>query len=118
MLEDIMNINRVAGVDSTAIHSLCSEILEYKEKIKNVLQNTSDSFEESKQYISGDLLSNFNMKYTELKSSYEVIVQNIDSYIDEYNALISTEELLDSELSSKIIASISKIDNKGDEYNG
>lgn len=117
MLNDILNINRVAGVDSNAIHSLCSEILEYKEKIRNILQNITDSFEESKKYISGDLFDDFDIKYMELKSSYKIIEQNIDSYIDEYNALLSSEELLDFELSNKIIAGISSLDKKGDENN-
>ena len=53
----------------------------------------------------------------ELKSSYKIIEQNIDSYIDEYNALLSSEELLDFELSNKIIAGISSLDKKGDENN-
>ena len=117
MIKDISSINRVAGVDSAAIHSLCIEILEYKEKIRNVLQNITDSFEESKKYISGDLFDDFDRKYTELKSSYKIIEQNIDSYIDEYNSLLSSEELLDFELSNKIIAGISNLDNKGDENN-
>lgn len=114
-MNEELEVKKIAGVNSDAIHTLCVEILDYKEKIKNALQNITDTFDESQEYLSGDLKEELTSKYNALKMSYDVIVANVDSYIDEYNALLVAEANFDLEAAAKLNTAVSSLDNEGDE---
>lgn len=108
MAEELGNF--VAGVDKSGIHSLCLEILDYEEKIKNAFQNISDSYSEAQKYLKGDMKTELDTKYNSLKKNYQTIVSNIDSYIDEFNALTAKEEAFDFQISQSVNAAINNIE--------
>ena len=100
----------VAGVSNDGLKSLCLEVLEYEEKIKNVLQSITDSYTLASNYLSGDLKAELDAKYNSLKRNYPTILANIDSYIDEFNALAAKEEGFDLQASLIVNAASNSIE--------
>lgn len=100
MAEELGNV--VAGINQEGLHSLCLEIVDYKEKINTALQNITDSYQEATNYLTGGLKAELDSKYNNLKKSYPTIVSNIDSYIDEFNTLITKEVNFDLQVSQEV----------------
>lgn len=95
-------MNDQTGINTEAIRKLCLEIQDYSDKIKNILNQIGDSWEEAKPYFDGAGKNEFNNKFSSLEDSFEVIYQNIASYIDDFNNLTSRYKEFDKELSTRI----------------
>lgn len=90
------------GINKDAIQKLCLEIQDYSDKVKIKLNQIGDKWYEAKPYFEGNGVVEFQNKFSKLEDSFETISNNILSYIDDFNTLISKYESLDTSLSKQV----------------
>lgn len=92
----------VGGLNTDKIHALCTDIHNYQEKIQDTLKQIYEILEHTKYYYNGlhqDLLMH---KVEKLRLSTHVIINNISSYADDYEKVMTYYENNDQQLSLSI----------------
>ena len=93
--------NRIV-VNTEGIRKVCLEIQEYSDKIKNVLNQISDVWDEVKITFEGNEKLVFDKKFSDVAGYFDIIYKNFSSYIDEFNQLIFKYEAFDNDLSKQV----------------
>lgn len=96
------------GINTERISALCLEVQDYADKIKNVLSQIEDVYDNLEPHLQGDGVKEFKNKFETLKEYFPIIYDNITSYIDEFNTLSSKYSSNDEELSNKLKISAEK----------
>lgn len=97
------------GLSDEGMTSLCSDIQSYAEKISKSLNDIDDLVDGSISFYDDDTRNVFVNKKTNFKVSKNNIVNNVASFVDEYNNVVSSYKKRDSLVTSDISL---KIDNK------
>lgn len=103
-MEDLLA--KKSGIEENKINSLCLDIQNYSEKIRNSLNQMSDVMEELKKSFHGEISQEIFEKYEFLKLSYPTIEKNILSYIDEFNKVNHANVKLNEEVATKLVNDI------------
>lgn len=82
-------LDEAANVNVGKIGSLCAEVQEYYAAIKSALESIDDLVEASVSFYNGDTFAAFRAKKVNLQLSKENILGNVNSYIDDYNFVVS-----------------------------
>lgn len=91
-------VTGMAGIKADGIKDLCLNIQNYNENIKKALTRISDLVDDSSTYYSSESRSSVVQKCNSFKLSYDVIFENISTYIDDYNSAVSKFEEIDSSI--------------------
>lgn len=105
------------GINTDKISSLCLEIQDYADKMKNVLNQIEDVVDNLDTSFQGDGALEFKNKFLNLKEYYPIIYENITSYIDEFNMLTSKYNNNDIDVSNLVKNNIKKITFEGGNNN-
>lgn len=106
------------GINTDKISSLCLEIQDYADKIKNVLNQIEDVVDNLDTNFQGDGALEFKNKFLNLRDYYPIIYENITSYIDDFNTLVSKYKNNDIDVSNLVKKSTEKITFEGGINNG
>lgn len=90
-----------ASVDPGKIMILNAEIQEFMQNIKSSLDTIDDLVDGSVTYYSSSTYSDFVSKKANLKLSKENIITNVNSYIDDYNYIVSLFRLNDTSITAQ-----------------
>lgn len=90
------------GINTEAIRKLCLDINDHSDKIKNILSQISDVWDDVKPYLVENGMIELENKFSSLKDSFDVIYENFTSYIDEFNNLSLRYERFDKDLSRQV----------------
>ena len=91
--------------------SLNAEIQDYMQAIKSALDTIDDLVDDSSNYYSSSTYLDFVSKKANLKLSKDNIIANVNSYIDDYNYIVSLLEKKNASNSETIIESSEIIGN-------
>ena len=106
-----LNKSSKAGVDSAGISKLCVDINYFALKLKKSLDDVCDLVDDYSVYFNGDTSDDFTSKINNILVKQTMIKDNILSYVDDYNSVVSkfkTQEL-------SITFNEIKIENGGNE---
>lgn len=84
-----------AGINATGLSRLCVAVNSSALKVKKSLDDISDLIEDSSTYFSGDTKDDFMKVFNDVIGKKTRIKDNILSYVDDYNTVISKFKNLD-----------------------
>lgn len=85
-----------AFIDEARIKTLCIEIQGYVENIKKSLERVSDLVDDSQSFYQDDTRNVFVSKSNDFRMCHNIILNNMMSYIDDYNYVLSKYRSNDS----------------------
>ena len=81
-------MDTVSGINEDALRELCMEILDYNERLIEIFDKIDNCVEDLQMYFKCSSYDTFKNVYGELRSNYQVIKDNINSYSDDLILLI------------------------------
>lgn len=78
----------IGGINDDNMTKLCSDIQTYAEKIQELLNQSYDELENVNFCLKGTGSFEYNNKIADLKMSIKNIVNNLKTYVDDYNQVV------------------------------
>lgn len=107
------------GISETGIDKLMMDIIDYAEKMNQILNNISNLVEDTKEFYDCDSGEKFRNRYGELQQSFSTVNKNILSYnTDLLNVkldYLNREVYLTENLNKSSSTVISRIGNGGEK---
>lgn len=92
----------MSAIDTLRIKTLCNDIQDYSSKIQLTLKQVYDCLDNAQMYWKKDGSSDFNARVIDLQASEKNVINNMNTYIDDYNGVVNSYILVDIEASSQI----------------
>ena len=91
-----------AFVDPVGLGYLCEDVQDYMIGMKSAMSPIDDLVEDCSNFYIGDTFSTFVEKKSSLKLSTKNILNNVNSFIDDYNFVLSKFKNEDTSISSTV----------------
>ena len=97
------------GVNTNTINTLRHELLDYAEKVSEILNAIELEYDSVKSNIVGPSAEIISNKYLDIANYYETIKSNIASYVTDWGNVVSAYDNQDQELSEIVISDANKM---------
>lgn len=103
------NQTNTRGVNEDALNKLIVDIIDYKDKIVEILNQISDLIDDTQNYYKCDAATDFRTKFDLYKSNFLVASENIKSYTDELMAAKKDFDLINEDFTRQFKNDATKV---------